>query len=118
MEELAGRIVVFGHDRHYPDPICLKKGEEFTLSGRSVAWEGNEEHLWLWAIANDGREGWVAKDFPQHRDGKIFAPFDYNSIELSVVPGDELQVLEEVLGWAHCKTLKGELGWVPVRVFG
>ncbi len=117
MDDAISRIVISGHERHYADPIRLEKGEAFELSGRSVAWEGNEKQIWHWAICGNGREGWVAQDFPEMRDGQAFAPCDYDSIELTVVPGEYLHVLNETHGWTHCKNVRGEVGWVPSRVF-
>ncbi len=118
-EKSIGRVVVHAHERHYSDPIRLKKGEPFTLSGRSVAWAGNKDHVWLWAVCDAGRGGWVARDFPQMgEDGRPRAPYDYDSIELNVMPGERLQVLEETSGWALCRNGQNEAGWVPVRVFG
>ncbi len=34
----------------------MAKGEFLSLTGREDVWDG---HRWLWAVADDGREGWV-----------------------------------------------------------
>ncbi len=117
MEDLAGRVVISGHEPNYADPIRLKKGEPFELSGRTVAWEGKENQIWLWAICGAGRGGWIPDDFCKTGEGQALAPYDYDSIELKVVPGERLHVFSETHGWAHCKNSRGKIGWVPARVF-
>lgn len=47
-----------------------------------------------------------------------YASFDYDALELSVVQGEMVDVLEEKLGWALCKNSQNNIGWVPLRVFG
>jgi len=50
------RTVLYSHNATYSDPIRVAKGEIVRLTGREDLWDG---HRWLWAVAEDGKEGWV-----------------------------------------------------------
>ena len=120
------------HKAYYEDPIALEAGEEFILSGRRDAWEDNPEHIWLWAIAQDGREGWVPEGFAVVKDDKAIAPYAYFARELNVVAGESLTIVRKMNGWAWCesntnktganktsssKTSSSKTGWVPLKIF-
>ena len=111
------KTVQTDHDAYYNDPIQLKAGEVFTLSGRRDAWEDNPDHVWLWAIALDGREGWVPEGFVAAGQGEAIAPRDYFARELNARAGETLQILQTTNGWAWCKNSSGKTGWVPLSVF-
>ena len=51
------RVVLENHSASYADSIKVAKGEFLSLTGREDVGDG---HRWLWAIADDGREGWYA----------------------------------------------------------
>jgi hypothetical protein len=53
------RVVLENHGASYADPIEVAKGEPVSLTGREDIWDG---HRWFWAVADDGREGWVPDD--------------------------------------------------------
>ncbi len=55
-------IVLESHNASYADPIKVAKGEFLLLTGQEDVWDG---HRWLWAVADDGREGWV-RAWPAH----------------------------------------------------
>ncbi len=48
--------VVETHHATYPDPIAFDAGDVVRLTGREDIWDG---YRWQWAIAPDGREGWI-----------------------------------------------------------
>ena len=90
----------------YPDPVRARVGEALALSDRHDIWQG---HRWIWAIAPDGREGWVPDDLV--RDG--IATRDYDATELACQTGDRLTVLDRTHGWVLCRAQDGRTGWVP-----
>ncbi len=102
------REVREGWTASYADPIRLGAGEAVRLTGREDIWDG---YRWLWAIAPDGREGWVPDTLIV--DGR--ATRNYSAQELTCAAGDSLTVIEELHGWAWCDNGKGSAGWVPLR---
>lgn len=97
----------------YADPIAVCKGEKFQLIGRKDVWDG---HIWVWATATDGREGWVPDDLIQALDGQFVAASDYSAMELTCKAGDIVNIVREDHGWAWCRTEKNGLqGWLPLR---
>ena len=104
----------------YPDPIRFSAGEMLTLTGKIDTWDDHAEWLWLWAVAPDGREGWVPAEVvdvpdprnPQPRQAP--ARRDYDARELTVAVGERVECLETVGGWHLCRAADGRVGWVPV----
>lgn len=106
------RRVLTSHASTYPDPIVLARGAPLRLTGRSDLWDG---HRWLWAVAEDGREGWVPDDLPVERAGRPVAAFAYSAAELDVAAGQWVEVRETRHGWASCTNEAGAAGWVPLK---
>ena len=111
------RIAIRGHDPYYENPIRVQKGDIISLSGRTLAWEGEKDQTWLWAIATDGRAGWVGEDLPVQTGQHTVASYDYDAKELRVEPGNSLVVHTCNRGWCLCENDQREKGWVPDRVF-
>lgn len=107
------RLVIERHQRSYPDPITLREGAAFSLSGREEIWDG---HKWLWARSADGREGWVPDDLVVRSKNRLVAAYDYSAVELSAAPGEYVDAGRETHGWVWCCNDDGELGWLPARV--
>ena len=101
--------VTKAHVESYADPIQLKQGERATLTGREDIWEG---HRWLWAIAPDGREGWVPNTL---LDADGYAGQDYSAMELSCNVGQTLMTGVRTHGWVWCTDDSAGQGWVPVQ---
>ena len=105
--------VIVDHKAIYPDPISVKQNENITLSGREDNWDG---HRWLWAIAENGREGWVPDDLPIMISRKIAqCAYEYSAAEISVKPGDTLTGTIQRHGWLWCQNEDGTQGWVPIK---
>lgn len=97
----------------YEDPIVVKAGEAIQLTGKTDTWDG---HRWLWAIAGDGRAGWIPDSLAESRDGGTIAKSDYSAVELSCAKGEVLTAIRETRGWTWCRSRDGEVGWVPSRI--
>lgn len=106
------RTVRVTHEPFYADPIRLEAGEALTLSGTAERWDG---HLWLWAKAPDGREGWIPDDLVDRSASTPIARTAYSAVELSCDVGERLVVTERRHGWAWCRNAGGDEGWVPLR---
>ncbi len=97
----------------YENPIVVKAGEIIRLSGRTDTWKG---HTWLWAVAGDGRAGWIPDDLAESRDGETVVKADYSAVELSCAEGEVLTGIRETHGWTWCASDTGEAGWVPSHI--
>ncbi len=64
---------------------------------------------WQWVVAANGLGGWVPAQIVA--GGTITEDFD--TTELTVVPGDSLSPLAHRLGWSRCRMASGQEGWVP-----
>ncbi len=106
------RVVVENHRASYADAIEVAKGALVSLTGREDVWDG---HRWLWAVADDGREGWVPDDLITEIDDRSVATRDFSAIELTCSAGDAVDILWETHGWAWCRKRDGSEGWLPLR---
>lgn len=106
------RKVIEEWERVYEEPIAFAKGDPIELTGREDDWEG---HRWVWAKAQDGKQGWVPDRFID-KDG--IAKRAYSAHELSCQVGEVLDELQNAHGWRYCRNATGEEGWVPERCFG
>ncbi len=107
----ARRTVKEAHAASYADPIRVAAGAALTLTGREDIWDG---HRWLWAVADDGREGWIPDDLVTDDDGRSVAARDYSAVELTCAVGDIVELQHQTHGWAWCQTAAGDEGWLPL----
>jgi len=107
----ARRVVKTAHTASYADPIRLAAGAEFALTGREDIWDG---HRWLWAVAEDGREGWIPDNLVRTVDGRPVAAHAYWAIELSCNAGDPVTLMSQTHGWGWCRSHDGAEGWLPL----
>lgn len=96
----------------YADPISVRAGETFTLTGREDLWQG---HRWLWGVAADGRAGWVPAAWVERQGGQGVCRRAYAARELGVSAGASVTVLEAASGWLWCADDQGRTGWVPAE---
>lgn len=94
----------------YPDPICLQRGDAFSLSDETFDWDG---HTWIWARSEDGREGWIPDDLARRSEGVLRAQEAFSAMELSCRAGEQLHGLKQRHGWVWCRHPDGRTGWVP-----
>ncbi len=106
--------ILKAHKAAYPDPIVLCKGEKFTPTERTDNWENN---VWIWSIAQNGKEGWVPGNLPIIANAQTVAAYDYNAKELDAKAGEFLTILSSNHGWAWCRNEQNDEGWVPQNCF-
>lgn len=101
--------VLKSYTTQYPDPIEIQKGETVTLGKRDTDFPG-----WIWATSGKtGKSGWVPEPFLIIRGDQAESRRDYSARELSVLEGDIVTVVDELLGWALVEVESGVRGWVP-----
>ena len=106
---MAARVLK-SYTAQYPDPIQVTKGDRVRLGKRDSEFPG-----WIWATSlKTGNSGWIPEQLLSISGDEAEARRDYTARELSVVEGDIVMVLEELLGWAFVESA-GSTGWVPVR---
>ena len=102
-------VVTRAHHSEYPEPIAGKAGDTLELGQRDDDWP-----TFLWAKAASGREGWVPDAYLAISGSSGTLTRDYVARELTLGEGAVVDVLDEVGGWAWCRSDDGELGWLPL----
>lgn len=102
--------VIKEYTSEFPDPIKMLKGETLHIEEKETEWKG-----WLWCIHPNGKAGWVSETFLVRDGDQGTAIQEYDATELTVQPGELLQVFNEIAGWYWCSMENGETGWVPVE---
>ncbi len=102
--------VIQAYSRAYQDPIAFSAGDRVQVGKPDP---DNPE--WVWCVGGDGREGWVHRSFLAVNGSSATATRDYNAIELSVSPGEQLDGFEVAAGWQWCRNAQGDAGWVPLE---
>ncbi|MBA2680718.1 MAG: hypothetical protein H0U76_20275 [Ktedonobacteraceae bacterium] len=99
------------------DPISVQANELFSVSEKMDSWNGNPEWIWIWCTDQRGKSGWVSKKILHMNSDNRTATTSsaYSASELTVVEGDELEVVEEESGWLWCIDPQGNQGWVPLE---
>lgn len=94
----------------YPDPIDVEVGEQVDFIDRP---DDGEFAGWKWAVARDGRGGWVPRDWFGPGDRGARALRSYSARELPGIAGDEILELNEFSGWLWVIDRAGNCGWIP-----
>ena len=106
------RAVQHAHAASYANPIEVAKGQPVTLTSREDIWDG---HRWLWAVSEDGREGWVPDSLVTGTARNPVASCDYSAIEITCTAGETVEFLSQTHGWAWCRKSDGSEGWLPLK---
>lgn len=118
MSESSRRCyVIKDYEASNADPFSVQANELFYVSEKVDFWSGNSDWVWIWCTDQRGKSGWVPKS-RVHIDsdgssGTITSA--YSALELTVVAGNVLEVMEEESGWLWCVDRQGKYGWVPLK---
>jgi hypothetical protein len=95
--------------REQVQEIRVREGDGLAVGHR------NQQHpAFVWSATEDGQYGWVPEEYIRFIDGRGgVALRDYDSTHLTVVPGEALEVLEQVDDYLLCRNAAGVSGWVP-----
>ncbi|HEX4872774.1 MAG TPA: L-2-amino-thiazoline-4-carboxylic acid hydrolase [Nevskiaceae bacterium] len=105
----AGVEVTRAYQRPYEQPIAGRAGDAVQPD----AHRRSEFPGWVWCTAADGRAGWTPRAWLREARGEWRLQRDFDAIELSVVPGERLEVLLEESGFYWVRRGDAERGWVP-----
>lgn len=105
--------VAVGYTSAYSDALVARAGAGLTVESRTSEYPG-----WVWCRDSPGNGAWVPEALLEISGDVALLTADYDSTELSVLPGDEVEVLSEVAGWAWCGHVDGRRGWIPAENLG
>ena len=95
------------HEKSFPDSVPFREGERVTVGREDAEYRG-----WYECTKKNGRRAWVPRDFLSGTRGSAWVTEDYNSGEMTVAEGEEVEDLRRVSGWVLCRR-GGEVAWVP-----
>lgn len=97
-------------ERSYSPALSVQEGETVTIGDRDEQWSE-----WIWCINSSGLGGWLpAMCLSSQQMGEtatLLTRFD--TVELTVGEGEELEGIEERGEWIWCRNNIGTEGWVP-----
>ncbi len=95
----------------YAPALAVSEGEGVILGERDETWPG-----WVWCRNADGLGGWLPDALLVYdREGKsAVLKTAFDTLELTIKPGEELEGFEERDGWLWCRNRAGREGWVPL----
>jgi len=102
--------VLIEYQAAYPEPFVVKAGEVLTSGDKESEWPG-----WVWCTNREGESRWVPEAYLQRQGERCLALRDYDAVELTVRPGQDLLATDEVSGWFWCTNQEGQRGWVPAE---
>lgn len=102
--------IIKSYEIAYPDPLILKIGDIVTIIKKE---ETPECVGWYFCKDQNGKEGWISKDFMTIEDSTGIMIKDYSAKEIAVEINDEVSVISESCGWVWCKKENGDEGWLP-----
>lgn len=102
-------MIIKPYERPYADPIAVAAGDPVTPDFHKVT----DIEGWVWCIARDGRSGWTPRNWLAASKGEWRVDRDFNALELTVAPGERLEVEIEESGFYLVKTENGSTGWIP-----
>ena len=98
---------------HHPETdidLILETGDRLLWERRPTPYAG-----WIWCTAITGETGWVPESWLEFDGATCLVLRDYDSTELTIKPGDELQGKFIESSWLYSSNQKGEQGWVPIE---
>lgn len=96
------------YEERNTNALHLATGDLVRIGPEDRAWPG-----WVWAIAADGRSGYIPKDILQDfGDGNATALQPFDPTVLAVRRGDSLVSTRQIHGWHWCRNAAGSEGWV------
>ena len=107
---LPWRQVRAAYAPQYADPVAVEVGAHVRFQARA---DDGEFPGWRWAVAADGRGGWVPEAWFRVDGDRGVARRRYSARELPVAAGDRVVVLDEFGGWLLVSPGHGEPGWIP-----
>lgn len=102
-------IVVKPYQQPYDDPIAAATDDPVMPDFHKVT----DIKGWVWCTARDGRSGWTPRNWLAESNGEWHLTRDFNALELTVAPGERLEIEIEESGFYLVKMENGRTGWIP-----
>jgi hypothetical protein len=102
-------VVVKPYQRPYENPIAVKAGERIEPDFNKES----DIDGWVWCVAKDGRAGWTPRRWLVRSGDEWQVNRAFNAIELTVEPGERLEIAFEESGFFWAGKDNGQAGWVP-----
>jgi hypothetical protein len=103
-------LVIQGHSPPDYPAVSWKRGQKLKVGRRDTEWTE-----FLWCQDDFGQSGWAPEPFLEMDGMTAVLKRDYETTELTVSPGDFVDVVESVAEWHWCRNSAGDLGWIPAR---
>lgn len=102
-------VVTTPYERPFENPISVAAGDPVVPDfAKHTDLKG-----WVWCTAKDGRSGWTPHDWLVQSGDHWHVNRTFNAIELTITPGETLELVFEESGFYWAKKENGETGWVP-----
>ncbi|MCX8159992.1 MAG: ligand-binding protein SH3 [Candidatus Saccharicenans sp.] len=108
-------VVIKNHRPEFSEFFESVAGDEVEVGREYIGNRGWRNWLWVRHLRT-GSSGWVPRQLLTFRSDKE-AVFNsaYSSKELGAGEKEEVEVLEELNGWAWCRNQDKEKGWIPLE---
>ncbi len=93
----------------YPESLVIRQGTRIRFERKPTEWPG-----WIWCTVESGKSAWVPEAWVEINGNCCVLKRDYDSRELTVQPGDALEVVFTESGWGWVRNREGREGWVPL----
>jgi hypothetical protein len=104
---MSGRIRK-PHQPSFDYHVLLKQGETVEYERRPSDSPG-----WIWCIPFNKKPCWVPETWLQIQGNHGVVLKYYDSRELNVMQGEEVEIEIQESGWAWVTNSKKERGWIP-----
>ena len=97
---------------HIPEPaqtISPSRGDLLACESRPTVYPG-----WIWCTDQEGNQAWAPEAYLAKEGNSCRFLRDYNSSELEIEAGAEVEVVERTSGWALIRETKTRQGWIPL----
>lgn len=101
------------YDSPYRDSIRFVAGD-VVIAGETYT-EDPDWKDWIRCSDGAGRDAWVPRQFLSLSGSTATFLRDNDARELTIVPGQIIDAIETVNGFALGRTTEGEVGWVPLK---
>ena len=108
-EEKIYYQVIQDHSPESHRVLNVKEGDVLSFERRLSGWKG-----WIWCEDHEGIGAWLPENWVSIEGESCVMLRDYISTELSVSPGEVLDVVEIESEWTFCRKSSGVFGWVPM----
>ncbi len=97
--------------RSYDEALAVTRNQVVQVEKEDHEWPG-----WFWCVDDAGTGGWLPRQCLDAPRGEARILEDFDTVELTVTPGEVLTLLQCREGWTWCRKDTGAEGWLPDRI--